>query len=79
MWGENEFIATQWDHEEIARIVNGVRPGTAEYKMVAGSDHGFFKTTSALDSMTRWGQGAEFNPEVIRVLDEWLKRTLAGA
>ncbi len=75
MWAENEFIATREDHVMIADIVNSKRPGTAEFVVVKESDHGFFKTTSATDSHRKWGQpGGEFNPEVIRLLKEWIAK-----
>jgi pimeloyl-ACP methyl ester carboxylesterase len=75
MWGENEFISTREDHGMIAEIVNGKRPGTAEFVIVRESDHGFYKTTSAADSHRKWGQpGSEFNPEVVRLLREWFNK-----
>ncbi|MCW5938397.1 MAG: alpha/beta fold hydrolase [Fimbriimonadaceae bacterium] len=77
LWGENDFISTQWDHEHIAFTVNRLRPGTAEYKSLPNSDHGFSRTESFQDSMAKWGRpGAEHNPNIEETLIDWLRKTL---
>lgn len=74
-WGENDFIATEEDHPMIVGIVNKNHPGKAEYVKLANSDHGFFKTTSFLDSLQKWGRpGNEFNPNVVDAILAWLKK-----
>lgn len=77
LWGENDFVSTQWDHEFIAKIINARKPKQARYQLVPKSDHGFFETTSMEDSLAKWGKpGSKFNPNVIDYLKEWLKETL---
>lgn len=74
-WGENDFISTEEDHPMIAKIVNDKHPGKAEYVKLSNSDHGFFKTTSMLDSMQKWGRGgSEFNPNVVEAILTWLEK-----
>lgn len=74
-WGENDFIATEEDHPMIVGIVNKNHPGKAEFVKLANSDHGFYKTTSFLDSLQKWGRpGNEFNPNVVDAILAWLKK-----
>ena len=74
-WGENDFISTEEDHPMMVRIVNEKHPGKAEYVKLANSDHGFFKTTSMLDSLQKWGRGSnEFNPNVVEAILKWLEK-----
>lgn len=74
-WGENDFIATEEDHPMIVGIVNKNHPGNAEYVKLPESDHGFFKTTSFLDSLQKWGRpGNQFNPNVVDAILAWLKK-----
>jgi pimeloyl-ACP methyl ester carboxylesterase len=77
LWGENDFISTEWDHEFVVSTVNAARPGTAKYQRVPESDHGFNKTTSQRDSMERWGKGGTFNDNIIGILKDWLTEVLA--
>jgi dienelactone hydrolase len=77
LYSENDFLSGRDDHERIAAYVNKLRPGTAEFKLLAGSDHGFTKTTSMRDSLQRWGQGGEFNPVIVQTLLAYLKKELA--
>lgn len=76
IYSENDFLSGRDDHERIAAYVNKLRPGTAEFKLLAGIDHGFTKTTSMLDSQTRWGKGGEFNPIIVDTLLDYLKKEL---
>jgi uncharacterized protein len=77
LYGENDFLSGRDDHERIAAYVNSLRPGTAEFKLLEGSDHGFKKTTSQKDSLDRWGQpGGEFNPSIVETLLAYLKKQL---
>lgn len=73
---ENDFLSGQDDHERIAKYVNQLRPGTAEFKLLTGADHGFTKTSSMKDSKQRWGQGGEFNPTIVGTLLDYLNKTL---
>ncbi len=74
-WGENDFISTEEDHPMMVKIVNEKHPGKAEYVRLANSDHGFFKTTSFLDSLQKWGRpGGEFNPNIVEALLKWLNK-----
>jgi uncharacterized protein len=77
-YGENDFLSGREDHEFIVNSVNALRPGTAEFKLLTNSDHGFFETTSQKDSLTRWRMaGKKFNPSIVTTLEEWLKKILA--
>lgn len=77
LWGETEFIASYEDHPLIAEIVNKKRPGTAEYKLVPQSDHGFKQTATMKESFEFWGKpGKDMNPIVITMLDEWVMANL---
>lgn len=79
LWGECDFISTQWDHAHIADVVNRRNPGFGEYKALPNSDHGFFQTESPLDSMQKWGRGGSaHNPSIEQTLIEWLGRTLGA-
>ncbi|MCC7435713.1 MAG: alpha/beta fold hydrolase [Methanoregulaceae archaeon] len=74
-WGENDFISTEEDHPMMVKIVNEKHPGKAEYVKLANSDHGFFKTTSMLDSLQKWGRGGSaFNPNVVEAILKWLEK-----
>lgn len=76
IWGENEFITTREDHPLIADIVNKANPGKGSWVALPQTDHGFKKTTSMEDSFRRWGQGGEFNPNIITTLQEWVARVM---
>lgn len=76
LYAENDFLSGRDDHERIATFVNKLRPGTAEFKLLPESDHGFTKTSSMRDSMQRWGQGGEFNPLVVTTLLDYLKKAV---
>ncbi len=76
IWGENDFISTRYDHEFIADMMNKKKPGSAEFIMIPHSDHGFSQTDSFLDSMQKWGRGGQFNPNIIGILQGWLKNAI---
>jgi pimeloyl-ACP methyl ester carboxylesterase len=76
LYGENDFLSGQADHEFIVKTVNDLRPGTAEFKLLKNADHGFSETSSPKDSMDRWGRGGKFNPNIVDALKEWLDRVL---
>jgi uncharacterized protein len=78
MWGENDFISTEWDHQFVVDALNAKNPGSAVYRKLPQSDHGFFQTESFRDSMVKWGRpGGKFNPNVIETIRDWLKESLA--
>lgn len=76
IWGENDFISTRYDHEFIADMMNKKHPGSAEFILVPHSDHGFFNTDSFADSLQKWGRGGKFNPNIIQILGDWLKKSI---
>jgi len=79
IWGRNDFIATEADHPFIAEIVNKARSGKGVYVALEGSDHGFRKTVSIVDSFTRWkALGGEFNPQIVATLKEWIEKVRQG-
>ena len=74
MWGENDFISTEVDHEMIAAIANRKKADSGKYVRLEKTDHGFNTTTSLLDSLQKWGRGgAPFNSKVVDVMRDWLK------
>ena len=77
LWGSSDFISTRSDHEFVAEFMNQKKPGSAEFVMVPDSDHGFLNTKSMKESQQKWGRGgAAFNPNIIDILKDWLKKTL---
>ena len=73
LFGENDFVSLEADQSQIPGFVNRKHPANAVYVKVKESDHAFSKTMSFQDSLAKWGKpGAEFNPEVIRVMKEWI-------
>ncbi|MEZ0325676.1 MAG: alpha/beta fold hydrolase [Fimbriimonas sp.] len=79
LFGENDFVSLEADQAQIPGFVNRKKAGAAVFMKVKESDHGFSKTTSMQDSMAKTGRpGAEFNPEVIRVLKEWIASVEKG-
>jgi len=75
LYGENDFVTCREDHEFLAEAVNRSNPGKATFQLLARSDHGFNETDSQADSMSKWGKpGNKFNPNVIEVIREWLKK-----
>lgn len=77
IYGENDFLSGRDDHERIVSYVNKLRPGTAEFKLLPGTDHAFSKTTSMRDSMDKWGKGGEFNPLIVQTLLDYLKKEVS--
>lgn len=79
LWGENDFVSSGPEHAMIAEIVNAARPGTAEFRTLPRSDHGFSETDSPADSLAKWGRpGGKFNDNVVAVLKDWLGKALGG-
>lgn len=76
LYGENDFLSGQVDHERIVTFVNKLRPGTAQFKLLPNTDHIFTKTTSMRDSMDKWGKGGEFNPLIVNTILDYLKKEL---
>ncbi len=76
VYSENDFLSGRDDHERIAKTVETLRPGTAEFRLIKNSDHAFMRTTSMKDSAAKWGKGGEFNPEIVDVILDFLKRKL---
>ena len=75
IWGKNEFIATEADHQLIADVVNRARPGKGLYLALDGIDHGFHATTSTEDSYRRWkARTGVFEPRISVVLKDWTER-----
>ena len=78
LFGESDWIALQSCQEQVAAAVNVANPGMAEYKVVPDSDHGFTKASDFQDSFAKWGRpGNEFNPTIIDMMKDWIKRIAA--
>lgn len=75
LFGETDWISLQSCQEQVAEAVNAANPGMAQYVVVQDSDHGFYKSTTFKDSFAKWGKpGNEFNPEIIRVMKDWIAK-----
>jgi len=75
IWSENDFISTKEDHEMIAAAVNQNSAGKGEFLQLPRSDHGFYETTSFMDSTQKFGRpGSKLNLNIIEVLDQWIKK-----
>ena len=71
IWGRADFVTSETDHAEIARMVNAARPGKATFRVMEGVDHGFQRAATQEESFNRTGPG-DLNPEVFRLLREWV-------
>lgn len=77
MWSIGDFLAPEGDHHAIAAIVNGRRPGTAEFMRIEGMDHGFFTVSSMPESYQKWFQGGQtINPEIVKITVDWAQRVV---
>jgi hypothetical protein len=80
MYGEADFAAIDdRDHRLLVDIVNHYRPGTAQFVTLARTGHGFGlegARAEARAANAKSGQGmnfaAPYNPEVHRVLADWV-------
>ncbi len=73
LYGASDFITFGEEHQRLAALCKkGV------FKQVAGTDHAFFKRESEKESQERWGQGGEVNPELMKVVREWIDSVEAG-
>jgi pimeloyl-ACP methyl ester carboxylesterase len=77
IYGESDFLCAPYDHELIANIVNGVKPGTAKWTILKENDHLFNRYASQRESMQNWPQG-QFNPAIIQTMLDWSEGVLAG-
>ena len=83
MYGEADMVALfDEDHRLIADIVNHYRPGSGRYVEIARTGHGMDVIGTRLEVRQRTvAAGAvpqgEFNPEVARVLAEWIRESMA--
>lgn len=77
MYGENDFISGEGDHKMIADAMNIFKPKSSEFKIIPASDHGFFETTSPLDSRMKWGKpGNKVNPAMLKTFTDWVTKTV---
>jgi pimeloyl-ACP methyl ester carboxylesterase len=83
MYGEADFAAIDpTDHRRIADIANYYRPGTGQFKLVARTGHGMqiegtmAEARDASKSPTPQAT-KPFNPEVTKILADWVDASLA--
>jgi pimeloyl-ACP methyl ester carboxylesterase len=83
LYGESDLVALfDEDHRLIADVVNHYRPGTGHFVEVAGTDHGM-ELVGSRDEVRRRGAAggpekpAAFNPEVGRIVAEWIRDSMA--
>ena len=73
LYGASDFLTDAADHELLVSWVNGLRPETARFVLLANSDHAFLDTPSQRDSLLQWGKpGGKVNTNILPVLNEWV-------
>src|SRR5947208_16528406 len=70
--GQYDWIMSRKDHELIAQLVNANRLGAARFVEVPEMGHTFQHYLSFADAFH--GTTAEFDPKVLQLLIDWLKR-----
>lgn len=84
IYGESDVVALfDDDHRLIADVANFYRPGSGTYVEVAGTDHGMGLVGDREEIRRRTvAQGqppnAPFNPEVGKVIADWIDRVMAS-
>jgi len=78
VFGEYDFIMSRDDHQKIAAIVEARHPGFGKFIEIPKSDHAFALHDSAVDGMTRMGEGP-FAEQALKVILDWLKERAGGA
>jgi pimeloyl-ACP methyl ester carboxylesterase len=86
MYGEADLVAlNDVDHRLIADLANHYRPGSGRFVQIARTGHGMDVIGTPLEvrAATRAANGAPpqgpFNPEIARVLAEWIREAMARA
>lgn len=83
LYGEADLVAlTEDDHELIAEVANHYRPGSGAYRMVPRTGHSMDLVGTPEELRARNREGvqappAPFNPEVSRMLAEWIAAAMA--
>ncbi|WP_276496954.1 alpha/beta fold hydrolase [Pontibacter litorisediminis] len=69
--------------ELLVNAINAMRPGTATYKFLPETDHGFIKVGSKQDLMRLRQSDAyeayardNFNPELVEMIDAWMRHLM---
>jgi pimeloyl-ACP methyl ester carboxylesterase len=79
LYGENDFVCAEWDHQYVADFLNSKRPGSAKFVKVPKTDHFFTATTSYKDSFQRGMlPGQKKSEETVPILLPWLDKVLRG-
>ena len=79
LFGEFDWVSLREDQTTVADAVNMANPGCAEFKVVPQSDHIFSKCVGWQDSFDRFAKpGSEFNPEIVKVLRDWIDGVMKG-
>jgi pimeloyl-ACP methyl ester carboxylesterase len=76
LWGEFDFVSTEEDQKMIVNYLNKKRPGSATYERIEKGFHGFELVESYEDAFRRISQPKPIQPEVIEVMDAWIKARL---
>jgi pimeloyl-ACP methyl ester carboxylesterase len=74
--GEYDWVSGASDHDLIAEVVNGVRPGAARSVQVDRMDHGFLTYDSLAASYERRRTGP-FGPAIVTLSADWMRARLA--
>jgi len=71
LWGASDYIAAKDDHEILAAVMVRHAPGSGTMRIVPATDHGL---NSAADFRAAATSRGPYNPEVGKIVLEWLKR-----
>ncbi|HBY64409.1 MAG TPA: hypothetical protein DEH78_31700 [Solibacterales bacterium] len=72
--GEYDWMMSRVDHELIAEVVNRLRPGTARFAAIPGTDHNFMSFETAEKAFRR--EGGRYNEEAGRTIVNFVRDRL---
>ncbi|MFD3001980.1 alpha/beta hydrolase family protein [Pontibacter toksunensis] len=84
IYGEADIAAISPNNSELlVDAINTMHPGSATYKFLPGTDHGFIKVGTKQDLMRlreseQFGEYVRnnFNPALVEMVDSWIRQTL---
>jgi len=73
LFGASDWISLEDDQRQVADVVNAAHPGFASFVKVPSIDHLFNRNATMADSFSSFGKpGSEFNPDLVRVVRDWI-------
>lgn len=70
IWGESDYISSKEDHQIVSNAVNYYSPGNSQFVTVKNADHGM---QLAKDFSEAQKSPGPYNPEVGKVIEDWLR------